>query len=85
MSPLSDAVGRVFSTDGFVPRRICGAWPDWLVWEHVAGNVLVWLAYVAMPVLIWRLGASPAGLVAIRGGRPGLRGFHWPVRAWPSP
>ena len=81
MSPLSDAVGRVFSTDGFVPRRICGAWPDWLVWEHVAGNALVWLAYVAMPVLICALGHrrpdwSPfAGVVRAFVGFIGLCGL----------
>jgi PAS domain-containing protein len=56
MPPLLDALARVFSSDGFVPRRVCGLWPDWLVWEHVTGNALVWLAYMAIPVLIWRLG-----------------------------
>ena len=53
MSSLSDAVGSLFSADGFVPRRICGLWPDWLVWEHVAGNAMVWLAYVARLRLPW--------------------------------
>jgi signal transduction histidine kinase/DNA-binding response OmpR family regulator len=56
MSSFSDALSRLISTDGFVPRRMCGLWPGWLVWEHVVGNALVFLAYVAMPVLIWRLG-----------------------------
>ncbi len=49
-------VGSLFSSEGFVPRRNCGPWPTWLYWEHVAGNALVWLAQVAMPVLIWRIG-----------------------------
>ncbi|MDG3005883.1 PAS domain S-box protein [Paludisphaera mucosa] len=53
-SPL-ETLGRLFSADGFVPRRVCGLWPDWLVWEHLAGNALVWIAYVAMPMMIWRL------------------------------
>jgi len=56
MSPLLDVLGGIFSSDGFVPRRICGLWPDWLIWEHVAGNAMIWLAYCAMPVFIWRLG-----------------------------
>jgi PAS domain S-box-containing protein len=55
MSSPFDVFDGLFSSDGFVPRRACGLWPDWLVWEHVAGNGLVWLAYLAMPVLIWRL------------------------------
>jgi PAS domain S-box-containing protein len=33
-------------------------WPDWLVWEHVTGNALVWLAYFALPAMIWRLGSG---------------------------
>jgi len=55
MASLSDSFARMFSPGGFVPRRVCGTWPDWLVREHVIGNGLVWLAYVAMPVLLWRL------------------------------
>jgi PAS domain S-box-containing protein len=62
-----DALGGIFSADGFVPRRICGAWPDWLIWEHVAGNAMVWLAYVAVPVLIWRLGGLRAEWTPFRG------------------
>src|SRR5580692_4918662 len=57
MNSFLGALGRLFSSDGFVPRRVCGLWPDWLVWEHVAGNALVWIAYVALPLMIWRLGA----------------------------
>lgn len=56
MSPQLDALGGMFSSEGFIPRRICGLWPDWLVWEHVLGNALIWLAYVAIPVLILYLG-----------------------------
>ena len=69
MTSPFDGLGRLFSTDGFVPRRVCGLWPDWLVWEHVAGNALVWLAYVALPVMIWRLGVRRAGVGPVPGGR----------------
>jgi two-component system sensor histidine kinase/response regulator len=58
MSSLFDSFAQLFSADGFVPRRVCGAWPDWLVWEHVFGNAMIWLAYVAVPLMIWRLGAK---------------------------
>ncbi len=57
MSSLHSLVDGLFSTDGFVPRRICGTWPGWLLWEHIAGNALVWVAYLTIPILIWRLGA----------------------------
>ena len=70
MASYLDSFLRVFSPAGFVPRRLCGLWPEWLVWEHVLGNALIWLAYLAIPLLILRLGhrrfprAGFAGLVA---------------------
>ncbi|MHC5543807.1 hypothetical protein ACYOEI_36735, partial [Singulisphaera rosea] len=67
MSWSANALGRMFSSDGFVPRRVCGLWPDWLVWEHVAGNAMVWLAYIAMPLMIWRLGVRRAEWSPFRG------------------
>ena len=60
VTTISDALARIFSFDGFVPRRVCGLWPTWLVWEHVIGNALVWLTYMAIPVVIWRLGITRA-------------------------
>ena len=53
---IYESLASLFSPDGFVPRRVCGLWPDWLVREHVVGNGLVFLAYFAMPLMIWRLG-----------------------------
>jgi hypothetical protein len=41
MKAFINAIARLFSSDGFVPRRVRGLWPNWLVWEHVAGNALV--------------------------------------------
>jgi two-component system sensor histidine kinase/response regulator len=72
MSAFFDTLSRTFSSDGFVPRRICGLWPDWLVWEHIAGNASVWLAYVAVPLLIWRLGV----------GRPDWSPFRGVIRSF---
>ncbi len=72
MRACFEAITDAFSADGFVPRRICGLWPDWLVWEHVLGNALIWLAYVAMPIMIWRLDRR----------RPGWRPFQGVIRAF---
>jgi PAS domain S-box-containing protein len=60
MTWILEAFGRLFRSDGFVPRRICGLWPDWLIWEHVGGNALIWLAYMALPMMIFRLGVKRA-------------------------
>jgi PAS domain S-box-containing protein len=51
----------LFSSEGFIPRRFCGNWPDWLVWEHVGGNALVWSAYIAVPLLIWQMEGRRTG------------------------
>ena len=67
MNAAFGALGRLFSSDGFVPRRVCGLWPDWLVWEHVGGNALILLAYIAMPLMIWRLGVSWPGWRPFKG------------------
>jgi PAS domain S-box-containing protein len=72
MSSLVESFRQLFSTDGFIPRRICGQWPDWLVWEHVFGNALIALAYLTLPVVIWRMGRV----------RPELRAFLGPLHAF---
>ena len=62
-----DALGQLFSADGFVPRRLCGLWPTGSFWEHIAGNALVSTAYVAVPVLIWRLATAGRSCARSRG------------------
>jgi hypothetical protein len=44
MNSSLGALGRLFSPDGFVPRRVSGLWPDWLDWEHLGGNARIWVA-----------------------------------------
>lgn len=51
---MSDILGWPFDTTGFVPRRACGDWSPVLMWTHVVSDVVIWLAYVSIPVvLIW--------------------------------
>ncbi len=54
MSPRFDGQSELFTASKFVPRVM----PDWLVWEHMAGNAMLCLASIAMPMIIWRLGHS---------------------------
>jgi two-component system sensor histidine kinase/response regulator len=67
MNTFIEELKRLFSTDGFVPRQVRGLWPDWLVWEHVGGNALICLAYLAMPLMIWRLGTRRVDWVPFKG------------------
>ncbi len=40
---------RVFNTSGFVPRWSCGDWTPALGWLHIVSDLLIFLAYFAIP------------------------------------
>ena len=47
---------RLFSSGGFQPHGFCYNWNSGLVWLHVISDVLIALAYFAIPViLLWFL------------------------------
>ncbi len=43
---------KLFDSSGFVPRRICGDWSPGLLWLHNGSDLLIWLAYLAIPVAL---------------------------------
>lgn len=40
------------STDGFVARQTCGDWEKWEVALHVVSDLLIWLAYLSIPLVL---------------------------------
>ena len=44
--------GRLFDHSDFMPRRGCGAWTEGLVWLHVGSDLMIWLAYLSIPLLL---------------------------------
>ena len=42
----------LLSTEGFVPRKYCGAWTPELIWLHVGSDILIWLAYLSIPLAL---------------------------------
>ncbi len=36
----------LFSTDGFMPRRLCGYWPPGLMWLQIGADLGFWVAYM---------------------------------------
>jgi|GEM_PF-3969269 len=74
MIPHGEFSRRFFTSHGFVPTGQLGHWPDWLVWEHMIGHAMVWLAFMAIPVILWRIGFKRPSFVR----NPGL------VRAFAS-
>lgn len=50
--PAANA-GGLLSTDGFPARWTCGtAWTPLLGWAHIISDCLIWLSYMAIPVLL---------------------------------
>jgi signal transduction histidine kinase len=49
---MLDFFRGLFDPTGFRPRRSCGDWSAGLVTLHVASDVLIGLAYLAIPVLL---------------------------------
>ncbi|WP_439631636.1 PAS domain S-box protein [Gemmata sp.] len=55
---MTEFADGLFDTTGFVPRAQCGAWTPSLIWLHVVSDLLIWVAYVSIPVVLlafsWR-------------------------------
>jgi len=53
-------IGSIFDTTGFVPRWECGEWSLLHGWTHIIGDILIFLAYAAIPIslgiMAWRKG-----------------------------
>ncbi len=58
---MFDIIERLFDSSGFVPRRLCGEWTTELVLLHNLSDALIWLAYLAIPVVLVFF-APPPGL-----------------------
>lgn len=52
---MFDFFAGLFDPSGFVARRQCGAWNAGLVWLHVGSDVLLGLAYLAIPLVLWSI------------------------------
>ena len=47
-----DFFARLFDASGFVPRRVCGDWLTELILLHNISDGLIWLSYLAIPVVL---------------------------------
>ena len=52
MSPVAEFFRKLFSTEGFPPRWNCGRWTDFHGWVYIIGDLLIWSAYFAIPLII---------------------------------
>lgn len=64
-----------FDTSGFIPRGICGNWPMWIRILNQSSNLVIALAYLAIPAaLIYFARKFPQ---RFRGGQQLLSGAWW--------
>jgi signal transduction histidine kinase len=52
MHPVTEFFRKLFSTEGFPARWHCGRWTDFHGWMYIIGDLLIWSAYFAIPLII---------------------------------
>lgn len=52
MGDAAEFFRKLFSTEGFPPRWQCGRWTDFHGWLYIVGDLLIWSAYFAIPLII---------------------------------
>lgn len=44
---------KLFDTSDFPPRWHCGNWDSFLGWLHIISDLVIWLAYMAIPIMLF--------------------------------
>lgn len=69
MGDVLDFFQRLFQTNDWPPRWFCGTWTDFHGWLYIASDVMIWLAYMAIPLILIRF-------LLLKTGVP-LTGVFW--------
>ncbi|MGB0166478.1 MAG: hypothetical protein ACPF8V_06445 [Luteibaculum sp.] len=60
MQDISEFFQHLLNTDSWPPRWLCGTWSDFHGWLYIASDMITWLAYFIIPViLIWFVQKRP--------------------------
>src|SRR5437762_2260812 len=54
MKEVFDFFQGLFATDKWPPRWKCGQWSDFHGWLYIVSDLMIWLAYFLIPVIILR-------------------------------
>jgi PAS domain S-box-containing protein len=49
---MLDFLKRLFDSTSFMPRRHCGDWSTELIWLHIGSDILIWVAYLMIPLVL---------------------------------
>lgn len=52
MKNLTEFFGGLFATDKWPPRWKCGYWSDFHGWMYIISDLMIWLAYFLIPIII---------------------------------
>lgn len=53
MDEIAEFFDKLFSSDGFIPRWVCGEWTSFHGWFYIISDFLIWLAYFAIPAVLF--------------------------------
>ncbi len=60
MEQLTDFFYKLLDTSDWPPRWVCGKWSEFHGWLYISSDLLIWLAYFLIPViLIWFIQKQP--------------------------
>ncbi|MEQ9287416.1 MAG: TMF family protein [Cyclobacteriaceae bacterium] len=60
MDQLIEFITKMFDTSDWPPRWVCGKWSDFHGWLYISSDIMIWLAYFLIPViLIWFIQRKP--------------------------
>jgi signal transduction histidine kinase len=54
MDQLTEFFSGLFATDKWPPRWFCGYWSDFHGWLYIFSDLLIWFAYMCIPVILIR-------------------------------
>jgi chemotaxis family two-component system sensor kinase Cph1 len=54
MEQLIEFFSRLTDTSDWPPRWFCGRWTDFHGWLYIASDLMIWLAYMVIPLVLIR-------------------------------
>jgi len=66
MKEVTEFFANLFDTSDWPPRWYCGRWTDFHGWLYIASDLLIWGAYMAIPLFLIRFIIIKQGVPLIR-------------------
>ncbi len=67
MNEIADFFSGLFATDLWPARWQCGKWSDFHGWLYIVSDLMIWLAYFLIPIIIIKYFTGKKGLVNFSG------------------